>query len=227
MKRPWRNSAYWLAPWGMLSLLSHRNQDCSLSGCTIYNGLDPPPVNHWFKKCPTGFLQLNLIKLISRSRVPPLRWLQLVSDWCKTKPDHHLAGSLLNLFVVCMYACFWRSSVSCGDQPTGVLTPNELGKYTKLPESRTTMEDWGHSLLWSRQVPGLWLCCTECKRTSVKFKDGCEPGPSAFTLSSIVSSLRVLQLRHQSRPHHVGFWVTAKEQSGPPEKLQGIFPKGG
>lgn len=40
-ERPWREDAYWLAPQGFLSLLSHRILDQPCSG-PIHNGLGPP-----------------------------------------------------------------------------------------------------------------------------------------------------------------------------------------
>jgi hypothetical protein len=39
MQRPWRDTAYWLASPGLLSLLSYRTQDCQPRDGTIHNGL--------------------------------------------------------------------------------------------------------------------------------------------------------------------------------------------
>jgi hypothetical protein len=43
MQRPWRNTACWLAPHGLLSLLSYTTQDHLLRGGTTHSGLGPPP----------------------------------------------------------------------------------------------------------------------------------------------------------------------------------------
>ena len=42
MQRPWRDVAYWIAPHGLLSLLSYRIQDHQPRNGTTYNGLGPP-----------------------------------------------------------------------------------------------------------------------------------------------------------------------------------------
>jgi hypothetical protein len=41
MQKPWRGAASWLAPHGLLSLLSYRTQDHQLRGGTTHNGLGP------------------------------------------------------------------------------------------------------------------------------------------------------------------------------------------
>jgi hypothetical protein len=38
MQRPWRGAAYWLAPHGLLSMLSYRTQDLQPRGRTTHNG---------------------------------------------------------------------------------------------------------------------------------------------------------------------------------------------
>jgi len=50
MQRPWRGTAYLLAFLGMLSLLSYRTQDCQPWDDTTYNGLRPPPLDHYLTK---------------------------------------------------------------------------------------------------------------------------------------------------------------------------------
>ena len=42
IQRPWRSAAYWLAPYGLLSLLSYTTQDHLLRDVTTYNGLALP-----------------------------------------------------------------------------------------------------------------------------------------------------------------------------------------
>jgi hypothetical protein len=42
MQRPWRDAAYWLAPYDLLSLLSYRTQDQQPGDGTAHNRLDPP-----------------------------------------------------------------------------------------------------------------------------------------------------------------------------------------
>jgi hypothetical protein len=42
MQRPWRDAAYWLAPRGLLSLLSDRTQDHLPRGGITHNSLGPP-----------------------------------------------------------------------------------------------------------------------------------------------------------------------------------------
>jgi hypothetical protein len=44
MQRPRRATAYWLAPHGMLSLLSYRTRDYQLRDGTTHNGLGPSPI---------------------------------------------------------------------------------------------------------------------------------------------------------------------------------------
>jgi hypothetical protein len=39
MQRPWRSAAYWLAPHGLLSLLSYRTPDYQARDGTTHNGL--------------------------------------------------------------------------------------------------------------------------------------------------------------------------------------------
>jgi hypothetical protein len=43
MQRPWKGAAYWLAPHGLLGLLSYRTQDHQPRDGTTHNGLGPPP----------------------------------------------------------------------------------------------------------------------------------------------------------------------------------------
>jgi hypothetical protein len=43
MQRPWRDAAYWLAPCGLLSLLSYRTQDYQPRDGTTHNGLGLGP----------------------------------------------------------------------------------------------------------------------------------------------------------------------------------------
>ena len=43
MQRPWRGAAYWLAPHGLLSLLSYRNLDHQPRDGITHNSLGPPP----------------------------------------------------------------------------------------------------------------------------------------------------------------------------------------
>ena len=54
MQWPWRSAAYWLAPHGLLSLLSDRTQDHLPRVCPTHNGRGPPPISHDYKSCPTG-----------------------------------------------------------------------------------------------------------------------------------------------------------------------------
>jgi hypothetical protein len=42
MQRPWRGAAYWLAPYGLLNLLSYRNLDHQPREGTTHNELGPP-----------------------------------------------------------------------------------------------------------------------------------------------------------------------------------------
>lgn len=42
MQRPWRGAASWLAPHGLLRLLSYRTQDHLFWDVPVYNGLSPP-----------------------------------------------------------------------------------------------------------------------------------------------------------------------------------------
>jgi hypothetical protein len=41
MQRPWRGAAYWIAPNGLLSLLSYRSQDQQPRDGTTHDWLDP------------------------------------------------------------------------------------------------------------------------------------------------------------------------------------------
>ena len=50
MQRPWRDAAYWLAPYGFLSLLSYRTQDHQPRDGTTHNGLSPPVRDHPVRK---------------------------------------------------------------------------------------------------------------------------------------------------------------------------------
>jgi hypothetical protein len=43
MQRQWRGTAYWLAPCGLLCMLSCRTQDHQPRDDTIHHGLGPPP----------------------------------------------------------------------------------------------------------------------------------------------------------------------------------------
>ena len=57
LQRSWRGAAYWLTPYGLLSLLSYRTQDLLLRSGIDYNGLSLPHQS-LFKKIrhtyPTG-----------------------------------------------------------------------------------------------------------------------------------------------------------------------------
>ena len=52
IQKPWRGAAYWLAPHGLLSLLSYRTQDHQPRDGPTHNGQNPPtmggasPINH-------------------------------------------------------------------------------------------------------------------------------------------------------------------------------------
>jgi hypothetical protein len=54
VQRPWRDAAYWLAPHGLLSLLSYRTQDHQPRGSTIHNWLGLLPSVTNLKKCYTA-----------------------------------------------------------------------------------------------------------------------------------------------------------------------------
>jgi hypothetical protein len=43
MQKPWRGAVYWLAPHGLLRLLSYRTQNHQPRGGTTHKGLGPPP----------------------------------------------------------------------------------------------------------------------------------------------------------------------------------------
>ena len=60
MQWPWRSAAYWLAPHGLLSLLSDRTQDHLPRVCPTHNGRGPPPISHDYKSCPTGLFLMEL-----------------------------------------------------------------------------------------------------------------------------------------------------------------------
>ena len=44
IQRLWMGDAFWLAPKGLLSLLSYRSQDHQPRDGTTHNGLGPPPL---------------------------------------------------------------------------------------------------------------------------------------------------------------------------------------
>ena len=47
MQRPWMGAAYWLATYGLLSLLYYRTKDHHPRDGTTHSGLSPPsPINH-------------------------------------------------------------------------------------------------------------------------------------------------------------------------------------
>jgi hypothetical protein len=44
MQKPQRSAVYWLAPQGLLSLLSYRTEEHQPRGDITHNGQDPPPL---------------------------------------------------------------------------------------------------------------------------------------------------------------------------------------
>jgi hypothetical protein len=58
MQTPWTGAAYWLAPHGLLNLLSYNPGPQPRDG-TTHNGLDPPPHQLLVKKMPHRFVCLS------------------------------------------------------------------------------------------------------------------------------------------------------------------------
>jgi hypothetical protein len=57
MQRPSRGAVYWLAPRGLLNLLSHRAQDHQPRDGTTHNGLgSPPSITNYKKKILPGMV---------------------------------------------------------------------------------------------------------------------------------------------------------------------------
>jgi hypothetical protein len=67
MQRPWRRAAYyWLAPHGLLSLLSYRTQDHQPRDGPTHNGLGPPSLITNLENA----LELDLMEMFPQRRVP-------------------------------------------------------------------------------------------------------------------------------------------------------------
>jgi hypothetical protein len=75
MQRPGRDAAYWLAPHGLLSLLSYRTQVHQLRHDPTHNRLGPPPSITNLRKCLMACLQPDFIETFSQLRLSPLWWL--------------------------------------------------------------------------------------------------------------------------------------------------------
>ena len=69
MQRPWRDAAYWLAPHGLLSLLSYRNLDHQPRDGITHNSLGPPPSVTSVENA----LHLDLMEAFSPLRLPLFR----------------------------------------------------------------------------------------------------------------------------------------------------------
>lgn len=92
MQRPWKGTAYWLVPQGLLSLLSYRIQDHkpgmgwalpqSLLKQKIWPGLSIPRSHGGHFSFQLGLL--------------PLWWLQLQSSWHKALQYNYLPVSLMH-----------------------------------------------------------------------------------------------------------------------------------
>ena len=91
IQRLWMGDAFWLAPKGLLSLLSYRSQDHQPRDGTTHNGLGPPPllVINW-----ENALQLDLMEAFlhgSSFSVITLAWVKLThknSQYRKQKSNH-------------------------------------------------------------------------------------------------------------------------------------------
>ena len=64
MQRLWRGAAYWLAPHGLLGLLSYRTRDHQPRDGTAHHGLGPPPLITNGENA----LELDLIKAFPQLR---------------------------------------------------------------------------------------------------------------------------------------------------------------
>ena len=64
-------AAYWLAPHGLLSLLSYRTQVHQLRHDPTHNRLGPPPSITNLRKCLMACLQPDFIETFSQVRLPP------------------------------------------------------------------------------------------------------------------------------------------------------------
>lgn len=81
MQRAWRNGTYWLAPWGLLSLLCY-TQDHLPSGDTVHSELCPLPSIIGQANALQVFPQTSLIEAYLQLKFPlPKRvWLVLTSQ---------------------------------------------------------------------------------------------------------------------------------------------------
>ena len=65
MQRPWKGAAYWLAPRGLLNLLSYRTQDHQPRDRTTHNGLGSPTSVTDYENVLQACPQPNLIDTVS------------------------------------------------------------------------------------------------------------------------------------------------------------------
>ena len=72
MQRPWRGAAYWLAPHGLLSLLSYRTQDHQPKDGSTQNGVGSLLSITNLKSVLQACLQPDLLGAFSQLRFSPL-----------------------------------------------------------------------------------------------------------------------------------------------------------
>jgi hypothetical protein len=72
MQRPWKGAAYWLAPLGLLSLLSYRTQGYHPRDSTTHRGLGLSHQSLIKKYALQACLQSSLWRHFSQLRVPSL-----------------------------------------------------------------------------------------------------------------------------------------------------------
>jgi hypothetical protein len=65
MQKPWRSDVYWLAPYGLLSLLSYSTQDHLPRGVTAHRELGPPTLIVFSENTLQFFSTGNLMETFS------------------------------------------------------------------------------------------------------------------------------------------------------------------
>ena len=126
-QRPWRGATYWLAPHGLLSLLSYRTQD-------HLPGMAPPIVgvafsHHWLRKCLTPTFHEDILSTETPSSLVTLassvKWTekqQVQSLLCSPGwPDPASVskgpGSQVCATICCLW---WHAHLSLPETPAGI-----------------------------------------------------------------------------------------------------------
>ena len=101
MQRPWSSAAHWLAPHGLIRLLSYRTQDHQIRDGTTHHGLGPPHQSLVKKMTYSWILQRHF----SQWSLPVQITLACVKSWVASTDAQWFFIS--TLFFTALFPCPW------------------------------------------------------------------------------------------------------------------------